>query len=71
MFLGDGPRFIAIEIVPFAANKLKNILIAKFHLRNDFFASGSSDPSQRSIVFRLSGRISPEDVANITEVSAG
>ena len=68
MFLGEGPRFIAIKIVPFATNRLKNILIAKFHLRNDFFAAESADLSQCSIVFRLGGCVSPDDVVNITEV---
>ena len=71
MYLGEGPRFIAIETVQFAASKLKCKLIPKFHLKNDFFAADSSDPSQRSIIFRLGGRVSPEDVANITEVSTG
>ena len=68
MYLGEGPRFIAIEIDLGAINKLKNILITKFHLRSDFLALASSDPSQRNVIFRLADCISPEDVANISEV---
>ena len=68
MNLGDGPRFIAVEVDLAMTNKLKNGLVGKFHLSNDFFKQGSQDPSQRYIVFRLAGSIYAQDVANIHEV---
>ena len=70
MNLGEGPQFIAIEVDMAMTNKLRNGLVGKFHLRNDFFKQGSQDPSQRYIVFRLAGPIYPQDVAKINEVSA-
>ncbi len=70
MNLGEAPQFIAVEVDMATTNKLKNILIAKFHLDNDFFKHGSQDPSQRYIIFRLAGPIYPRDVASINEVSA-
>jgi hypothetical protein len=70
MNLGEGPLFIAVEVDLAMTNKLKNVLIAKFHLDSDFFKQGSQDPSQRYIIFRLAGPIYPQDVASIHEVSA-
>ena len=70
MNLGDGPKFIAVEVDLATASKLINILVGKFHLDSDFFKQGAQDPSQRYIIFRLAGPIYPRDVANIHEVSA-
>ena len=70
MNLGEGPQFIAIEVNLAMANKLKNSLVVKFYLSNDFFKPVSQDPSQRYIVFHLAGSIYPQDVANIHEVCA-
>ena len=68
MNLGDGPKFIAVEVDLVMTNKLKIGLVGKFHLREDFFKPGSQDPSQRYIVFHLAGPICPQDVASIHEV---
>ena len=68
MNLGDGPKFIAIEVDLAMTNKLKNGLVGKFHLREDFFKQGSQDLSQRYIIFHLAGSIYPRDVASIHEV---
>ena len=70
MNLGDGPKFIAVEVDLGMTNKLRNGLIGKFHLDGDFFKQGSQDPSQHYIIFRLAGPIYPRDVASIHEVSA-
>ena len=70
MNLGEGPQFIAVEVDMVMTNKLRNGLVTKFHLNNDFFKQGSQDPSQRGIIFHLAGPIYPRDVANINEVSA-
>ena len=69
MNLGEGPQFIAIKVNWLTVNKLNSILTAKYHLRNDFFKFGGSDPSQQHIIFHLTGPISPHDVVNIYEVS--
>ena len=70
MNLGDGPKFIAVEVDLATTNKLKNGLVGKFHLNSDFFKQGAQDPSQRYIIFYLADPIYPRDVANIHEVSA-
>ena len=71
MNLGDGPKFVAIEVDLSATNKLKSILVSKFHLNNDFFKQGGRDPSQHYIIFRLGtgDDIYPQQVANINEVT--
>ena len=71
MNLGDGPNFVAIEVDMCATNKLKSILVSKFHLNNDFFKQGSRDPSQHYIIFRLGtgDDVSPQHIANINEVT--
>lgn len=69
MNLGEGPQFIAIKVNWLTVNKLNSVLTAKYHLKSDFFKFGGSDPSQQHIVFHLAGPISPQDVANIYEVS--
>ena len=68
MNLGDGPQFIAIEVDLFVTNKLKNSLVNKFHLDNDFFKENGRDPSQHYIIFRLGDEVSPQNVSNVNEV---
>ena len=70
MNLGDGPKFIALEVDMGTTNKIKNCLVAKFHVDSDFLTSGGQDLSQRYIVLRLAGPIHERDVASIKEVSA-
>ena len=70
MNLGEGPQFIAVEVDLVMTNKLRSILIGKFHLDSDFFKQSSQDPSQHYIIFHLAGPIYQEDVASIHEVSA-
>ena len=70
MNLGEGPQFIAVEVDLATTNKLKSVLMGKFHLDGDFFKQSSQDPSQHYIIFRLAGPIYPRDVASIHEVSA-
>ena len=69
MNLGDGPKFVAIEVDLFVTNRLRASLVSKFHLKEDFFKQSSVDPSQHYIIFCLDGDISPQHVANINEVS--
>ena len=70
MNLGDGPKFIAVEVDLAMTNKLRSVLMGKFHLDGDFFKQRSQDPSQHYIIFRLAGPIYPQDVTSIHEVSA-
>ena len=67
MNLGEGPQFIAMEVDSGTVRKLKEMLVPKFHLMDNFFKCSSQDPSERHIILRLSGPISPQDVANINE----
>ena len=69
MNLGEGPQFIAVEVDLAVTNKLRSVLMGKFHLDGDFFKQSSQDPSQRHIIFRLAGPICQQDVESIHEVS--
>ena len=70
MNLGEGPQFIAVEVDLATTNKLKSVLVGKFHLDDDFFKQSSQDPSQHYIIFHLAGPIDQQDVTSIHEVSA-